>query len=62
MAIIIVQGPFLFRDSKFIYLVNIVFGQGVAAGYLCRKLAFPDLTEEEYMAQANPPPPTMFPK
>jgi hypothetical protein len=48
-----VRGPLMYAGTSLITVSSL-------AGYVCRKLAYPELTDEE--AMAPPPPPSIFSK
>lgn len=50
----------IFSNPRPITVASLILCQGMVAGYLARKIAFPQLSDEE--AAAPEPLPTMFPK
>ena len=54
---------FAISDSPhFMGICAILLGQSSLTGYLCRHLAYPQLTDEEFAAQPSGRPPSLFPK
>ncbi|MGB6265204.1 MAG: hypothetical protein WA875_01880 [Candidatus Acidiferrales bacterium] len=51
-----------FMGDALLHAAVPLLSMSVFSGLICRKLAFPHLTEEDVSAAMNPPPPTMFPK
>ena len=46
-------------SSHFLGICGLLLGPSGLTGYLCRHLAYPQLSDEEFVAQ---PPPSLFPK
>jgi hypothetical protein len=56
-----VPGAFLlFTSAQFFSAGGVLIGLASLTGYVCRRLAFPELTDEQ--AYAPEPPPSLFPK
>jgi hypothetical protein len=61
LSLILVSGVyFFFGELPFRMAGPFLLSLSTFAGYITRKLAYPELTDEQ--ATALPPPPTMFPK
>lgn len=61
LPLILVAGVyFFFGEPPFRMAGPFLISLGSIAGYIARKLAYPELTDEQ--ATALPPPPTLFPK
>jgi hypothetical protein len=56
-----VPGVFLlFTNAQFFSVGGVLIGLVSLTGYICRRLAFPELTDEQ--ASAPEPPPSLFPE